>query len=130
MQNAPRTHPPVPNPPATGTGPDPMDLSGTGYGKLSEQECATRIREGLCLYCGKPGHMARHCPSKSKNPFRAASTYVEGNPNVLTNPNPGTRLRTGIHLRTLSVAVAVGAIGVVGELVAKASREMPRPAAA
>jgi len=89
-QNALRTHPPVPNPPATGTCPDPMDLSGTGYGKLSEQERATRIREGFCLYCGKPGHMARHYPSKSKNPFRAASAYVEGNPNVLTNPNPGT----------------------------------------
>jgi len=67
-----------------------MDLSGTGYGKLPEQERTTRIRVGLCLYCGKPGHMARHCPSKSKNPFRVASAYVEGNPNALMNPNLGT----------------------------------------
>jgi len=86
-QNVPRTHPPVPNPPSTGVGPDPIILSGTGYGKLSEQERATRIREGLCLYCGKPGHMARHCPSKSKNPFHTASAYVEGNPNVLASPD-------------------------------------------
>jgi len=89
-QNTPRTHPPVPNPPSTSKGLDPMDLSGTGYGKLSEQERAMRIQEGLCLYCGKPGYMARHCPSKLKNPFGAAYAYVEGNPNALTNPNPGT----------------------------------------
>jgi len=79
-----------------------MDLSGTGYGKLSEQERATRIREGLCLYCGKPGHMARHCPSKSKNPFGAASAYVEGNPNVLTNPNPGTVANPNSFANTFS----------------------------
>jgi len=40
------------------------------------------------------------------------------------------RLRTRIHLRTLPVAVAVETIGVVEEPAAKASREMPRPAAA
>ena len=83
------------NPPQNSTGqaphPDTMDLSATGgRGKISEEERAARLREGCCLYCGGVGHMARHCPNKTKNPFRAASTYMEGNPNMFANPNPNT----------------------------------------
>lgn len=69
--------------------PDAMDLSATGgRGKVSEQEKAARLREGGCFYCGGVGHMARHCPNKSKNPFRAASAHVEENPNASANASP------------------------------------------
>ena len=65
--------------------PDAMDLSATGSrGKISEEERAARLREGRCLYCGGVGHMARHCPNKTKNPFRVAAVYPDPNP----NPNP------------------------------------------
>jgi len=105
-QNLPRTHPPAPTYTTVTGGPEPMDLSasGAGRGKISEQERAARLREGHCLYCGGVGHMARHCPNKSKNPLRAASAQVEyfpdtpanpstfANPNLntLANPNPNT----------------------------------------
>jgi len=71
-----------------------MDLSasGTGRGKISEQEKAASLGEGRCLYCGLVGHMARNCPHKSRNPFRAAFTHMEGdpNPNAFANPNMNT----------------------------------------
>jgi len=101
-QNQPRSHTPVPNITTTTTtsGPEPMDLSagGAGRGKISEQERAARLREGRCLYCGCPGHMARHCPNKTRNPFRAAATQIVPNedqnqslnPIVHPNPNPNT----------------------------------------
>jgi len=87
----------IPNPLQNGAGqaphPDAIDLSATGgRGKISEEERAARLREGRCLYCGGVGHMAFHCPNKTKNPFRAASAHMEGNPNTNTsaNPNPDT----------------------------------------
>ena len=70
--------------------PEPMDVStsGAGHEKISEQEQAARIRDGLCLYCGGAGHMACHCPNKMRNPFRATSAQVEQFPNISSNPNP------------------------------------------
>ena len=64
-----------------------MDLSasGAGHGKISEQEKAARLREGRCLYCGLAGHMARHCPHKTRNPFHAASAQVEQFPDAPAN---------------------------------------------
>jgi len=83
----------IPNPPQNGAGqaphPDAMDLSMTGgRGKILEEEWAARLREGCCLYCGGVRHMARHCPHKTKNTFRAASVHMEGNPNPNTFANP------------------------------------------
>jgi len=68
-----------------------MDLSSAATrGKISEEERVARLLEGRCLYCGGVGHMACHCPNKSKNPFRVASAHMEGNPNTLANPNANT----------------------------------------
>ena len=57
-------------------GPAPMDLSANRR-KISPEERASRLREGRCLYCGGLGHMARDCPNKSRNPFRAAATAIQ-----------------------------------------------------
>lgn len=35
------------------------------YGKLSQEERDRRIKEKLCLYCGKPGHQANECRAKN-----------------------------------------------------------------
>jgi len=84
------------NPPPSRTSqaphPDAMDLSTMGgRGKISEEERATRLREGRCLFCGGVGHMARHCPNKNRNPFRAAAaqTMLQQDQN-LANANPNT----------------------------------------
>jgi hypothetical protein len=36
-------------------------------GPLSQEEKDRRRRDGLCMYCGAPGHHANICPAKSKN---------------------------------------------------------------
>jgi hypothetical protein len=41
-------------------GPDLSDKLGKD-GKLKGDEWERRIKEGLCLYCGKPGHVAADC---------------------------------------------------------------------
>ncbi|KAM4795702.1 steryl-sulfatase [Rhinophrynus dorsalis] len=38
------------------------ELMQVGATQLSKEEGAFRRKEGLCLYCGKPGHMLRSCP--------------------------------------------------------------------
>ena len=45
------------------------DLTGklNASGKLTEDERQRRIREGLCLYCGKPGHEAKDCRKAAHN---------------------------------------------------------------
>lgn len=55
------------------SGPGPMELDSIHVnnnqavprGPLSNEEKARRRREGLCLYCGKPGHVATSCPAKN-----------------------------------------------------------------
>ena len=42
---------------------DPMDLSAT-RGPLSKRDREHRIKNNLCLYCGKPGHRANACKAK------------------------------------------------------------------
>ena len=83
------------NPVPSGSGnghsphPDAMDLSAAATrGKISEEERASRLHEGCCLYCRGVRHMACHCPNKSKNPFRAASAHIEGNTNAPANASP------------------------------------------
>ncbi|KAI9778305.1 MAG: hypothetical protein M1816_004144 [Peltula sp. TS41687] len=46
-------------------GASPMDI-GRVRGPLLNDEKARRRREGLCLYCGKAGHMARDCRAPGK----------------------------------------------------------------
>src|SRR3978361_1223819 len=42
----------------------PQHLQKPTHGKLSQAEKDRRRREGLCLYCGKPGHYANNCYEK------------------------------------------------------------------
>lgn len=49
------------------TGPD---------GRLTEEERTRRINENLCLNCGKPGHIARACPSNTRQ-GRLTFSYQE-----------------------------------------------------
>lgn len=79
----------------TAAPPGPMDLSSNSR-KISEQERAARLREGRCLYCGGSGHMARHCPNKNRNPFRAAAAQLE-TAQAETPPPDQHRLNTPDH---------------------------------
>jgi hypothetical protein len=75
-QNQPCTTAATPHPMSQSTtASGPMDLSASKK-KLSEQECAARLREGHCLYCGGVGHMAVQCPNKNRNPHRTAATLA------------------------------------------------------
>lgn len=105
-QNAPRAYTPVPT--QNAGGPEPMDLSAS-RGKISEQERAARLREGRCLYCGEVGHMARHCPNKTKNPFRAAAVFTEQN--VPRNPNPSTLVNQPNNLMNANPNPFIGSGG-------------------
>jgi hypothetical protein len=42
-------------------------------GKLTGEERERRMKEGLCLYCGKSGHVAHDCPKAVAAKARAAS---------------------------------------------------------
>jgi hypothetical protein len=67
---------------ATGTHSGPMDLS-SARKKLEPAERARRMAEGLCLYCGGTGHLARECPNRpSARPdaLRAAATAAPESP--------------------------------------------------
>jgi hypothetical protein len=46
-------------------GPQPMDLSAT-RGPLTKRDREHRMKNNLCLYCGKPGHRARECSANGK----------------------------------------------------------------
>src|SRR5690606_28997540 len=46
------------------SGPEPMDLDAVKPKKLSKEERDQRIKDGVCLYCGKKGHFAKECPAK------------------------------------------------------------------
>jgi hypothetical protein len=49
------------------SGPVPMQLDSIQtYSKLTPEEKQKRMSQGLCLYCGFPGHIAKACPKKSK----------------------------------------------------------------
>ena len=50
------------------SGPVPMDLGSTSLVKLTQEERNRCLREGLCLRCRKPGHLAKNCPKgKGRN---------------------------------------------------------------
>ena len=59
--------------------PASMDLDAAGYRKfkpLTPQEREHRVKNNLCLYCGKPGHRAGNCPAKQRPQGRIAATLV------------------------------------------------------
>lgn len=43
---------------------EPMQL---GRSRLSQEEREQRMRDRLCLYCGRPGHHIRACPTRPKD---------------------------------------------------------------
>ena len=45
---------------------DPMELATMQRKKLSNTERQNRMKNNLCLYCGKPGHKARECKAKKQ----------------------------------------------------------------
>ncbi|KAI0995915.1 hypothetical protein K3495_g12267 [Podosphaera aphanis] len=64
------SNPPV-NSAANAVHGDPMDLSGAvaqPRGPLSQEERDRRRRNGLCYYCGEPGHKSGGCPRKNRSP--------------------------------------------------------------
>ena len=64
---------------STGTHPGPMDVSANAR-RLSPQEKARRMKEGLCWYCGDANHIARNCPRRAMNPLRAHETILTAAP--------------------------------------------------
>lgn len=62
---------PAPAPPALSTE-EPMQL---GRMRLSPEERQRRLRLGLCMYCGQPGHILALCPARPKE---QAHQPVEG----------------------------------------------------
>jgi hypothetical protein len=55
----------------TSARPDVSDKLGKD-GKLKGDERERRIKEGLCLYCGKPGHVAADCNKAATAKARAS----------------------------------------------------------
>jgi len=54
------------------------------FQRLTEEEKTHRRRNNLCLYCGKPDHIARECPVRPDTPFRPArasqATFADARP--------------------------------------------------
>jgi len=69
----------------------PRRTRGQKRGKLTQQERQRRMANQLCLYCGKPGHIASSCPV-SRRPYT-------GNPvrQLGTTPEDETSIQTGIE---------------------------------
>jgi hypothetical protein len=55
-------------------------------GKLTEEEKERRRREGLCLFCGKSGHMLKECPNRP-NSDAAPGNSAGGSNNKSANKN-------------------------------------------
>ena len=52
-------------------GDDPMHIDAIQFKPLTLQEEQRRRQNGLCMYCGEPGHIAQRCPNKRT--FKARS---------------------------------------------------------
>ena len=50
-----------------------------GRGRLTPEERTRRMKEGLCLYCSKPGHRVDTCPEPSKRKFNTPVRQLETN---------------------------------------------------
>ncbi len=52
---------------------DPMQIDETIFKPLTEQKKQQRYTHNLCLYYGKPSHVARECPKKCPHIAHATS---------------------------------------------------------
>lgn len=66
----------------------PMDIDSVRHRPLTPEERQTRMANNLCLYCGKPGHMARDCLSRPKNPNYKARANAATSKNMDLNSTP------------------------------------------
>jgi len=81
---------------------------GQKQGKLTQQERQRHMANQLCLYCGKPGHIASSCPV-SRRPYT-------GNPvrQLGTAPEDETSIQTGIEDLNIN---AVAAFNVIDKMI-------------
>ncbi|KIO07390.1 hypothetical protein M404DRAFT_136368 [Pisolithus tinctorius Marx 270] len=49
-------------------------------GKLTSAECQHRMKNNLCLFCGKAGHSAKDCPKSTSCAAKAHTTMAESLP--------------------------------------------------
>jgi hypothetical protein len=71
-KNSRRAPPPVVSPLVRD--PDAMDLDASRRGPLGAEERARRLRENLCLYCGRAGHRLSTCPTRPGSSLNTSST--------------------------------------------------------
>ncbi|RXK39408.1 hypothetical protein M231_03361 [Tremella mesenterica] len=73
-------------------GPTPMEVDAVRprFSPLTNEERTFRINNKLCLYCGKPGHMAHECRVRSNNrtPSKVNATINNNNNNNNNTPVP------------------------------------------
>ena len=68
--------PPQVSRPITRDGPTPMEIESTQRrGPLSDAEKQRRRAHRLCLYCGRPGHIAVNCPHKPRRQVNQVSAH-------------------------------------------------------
>lgn len=76
---------PVLKPPSA----DAMDLSSTRRGPPSNEEREARLRGGLCLCCGKGGHISRTCSNNRTGTLTGFSFATFGVPSEAPTPTEG-----------------------------------------
>lgn len=81
--------PPAPHSSHLPGGTVPMDLSGTRRPQcrdpITPAERARHAAQGLCMYCGGPGHFAAECPARPvSRPARVVATSEVGVPPVMS----------------------------------------------
>ena len=59
----------------------------TPRGPLSTEEKSRRIHEGLCLYCGKSGHLRKDCPELLAKPERSTTSTAAVTTTSIFTPN-------------------------------------------
>lgn len=76
-------------------GPAPIDLSVAERNARRQQTREKRLAEGLCLYCGQPGHLRLNCPARAasearRNRITAAATSTSASTSA---PTPEPRIQ-------------------------------------
>ncbi|XP_070406069.1 uncharacterized protein [Nothobranchius furzeri] len=81
-----------------------------GRAHLPPEERQRRFREGLCLYCGQPGHQVSDCPVNKKGPLRRFSLVsCTSFSNDIQRASPPVQLSTPEKTVELVVLIDSGA---------------------